>query len=236
MLDEWSILIIARLRAEGRPVSAKEVEKFLLEDLQKRGPKSEGALYNLAIFYSKTNRQSIALDYMKRLMDNTDDPEKKGHYLLTMGQFMEQIGDYDSAIAFYRQAFSLEPVDSQVWYYINNNLGYCLNHFGKHQEAERYCRAAIRIDPQRHNAYKNLGISLEGQGQYPEAAKLYVVALRSNPADSRALVHLENLLTKHSEVSLEIPDIDERLEECREEVRIYQEFRQRFRNKSDEPW
>jgi tetratricopeptide (TPR) repeat protein len=236
ILDEWDFILIERLKADGRSVSAEEAEKFLLEELEKSGPKSEDALWNLAIFYSKTKRQSIALNYIKRLVDNTDDPEKKGLYFLSMGQFMEKIGDYDSAITFYKQAFSLEPTDSKVWYYVNNNLGYCLNHFGRHQEAERYCQAAIKINPQKYNAYKNLGISLEGQGKYSEAANLYVVAVRLNPTDPRALVHLENLVTKHGEVSLEVPDIYEKLEECREVVKKMREFLQKFEKESDEPW
>lgn len=224
MLDEWSFWMKVILQNEGRLFSLEEVEKYLLEELEKKGCESKSTLWNLAILYSKTNRQSLAIDYIKRLMDKTDDPEDKGLYFVKMGQFSEQIGDYDSAITFYRQAFSLEPTDREVWYYVNNNLGYCLNHFEKHQEAERYCRTAIRVDPQRHNAYKNLGISLECQRHYSEAAKCYVRAIKANPEDPRALSHLENLLAEHGEVSFEIPDMDQKLQECREEVRQIKEI------------
>jgi tetratricopeptide (TPR) repeat protein len=224
MLDEWSFWMKALLKYEGRPFTLEEVEKYFLEELEKSGYESESALWNLAILYSKTNRQQIAIGYIERLMDKTDDPEDKGLYFLKMGQFMEQIGDYDSAITFYRQAFSLEPTNSELWYYINNNLGYCLNHFGKHQEAERYCRTAIKVDPQRHNAYKNLGISLEGQGQYSEAVEWYVMAIRANAEDPRALLHLENLLVKHGQVLFEIPDMNEKLQECREKVKRAKEI------------
>jgi tetratricopeptide (TPR) repeat protein len=223
MLDEWSFWMKVILHNEGRPFSLEEVEKYLLEKLEKKG-ESEGTIRNLAILYSKTNRQSLAIDHIKRLMDKTDDPEDKALYFVMMGQFSEQIGDYDSAIIYYRQAFSLEPTKQEVWYYVNNNLGYCLNHFGKHQEAEHYCLTAIKVDPKKHNAYKNLGISLEGQGQYSEAAKCYVCAVKANAEDTRALSHLENLLAEHNEISFEIPDIDQKLRECREEVRRTKEI------------
>jgi tetratricopeptide (TPR) repeat protein len=233
MSDEWSFRIPFDIRLKSKKVSAEEAEKMLLEKLKQGGPDSEEALWELAIFYSRTNRQSKAMDYIRQLMDRTDDPEEKGLYFLKMGQFMEQIQDYSSAITYYRQAFSLEPVNSEVWYYINNNLGYCLNYFGKYQEGERYCQAAIKIDPQKHNAYKNLGISLEGQGQYSEAAKLYVAAIRTNAVDDRALGHLENLLAKHNEVSLQIPDIDEQLQNCRNAVRIAKDITNKFNRESD---
>ena len=58
-------------------------------------------------------------------------------------------------------------------------------------EAEPRCRAAIRIDPQRYNAHKNLGLSLEGLGRYAEAAQAFVEAVRAEASDPRALKHLE---------------------------------------------
>ena len=42
-----------------------------------------------------------------------------------------------------------------------------LGHFA---EGEKFCRAAIEINPSRPNGHKNLGIALAGQGQYREAA------------------------------------------------------------------
>jgi tetratricopeptide (TPR) repeat protein len=66
-------------------------------------------------------------------------------YFLKMGSIMERIDDYEAAITFYKQAFSLEPLDSGVSYFIHNNLGYCLNRVKRHSEAEPYCLAAIKI-------------------------------------------------------------------------------------------
>jgi tetratricopeptide (TPR) repeat protein len=233
MSDEWSFRIPFGIRLKSKKVSAEEAEKMLLEKLKQNEPDSEEALWDLAILYSQTNRQSKAMEYIRQLMDGTNDPEEKALNFLKMGQFMEQIQDYSSAVTYYRQAFSLEPVNNELWYFINNNLGYCLNYFGRYQEGEHYCQAAIKIDPQKHNAYKNLGISLEGQGQYSEAAKLYIAAVRANAVDDRALRHLENLLVKHNEVLLQIPDIDEQLQNCRNAVRIAKEFTKKFKKESD---
>jgi tetratricopeptide (TPR) repeat protein len=212
----------------GKLVSAEEAEKLLLEKLKKYEHELESTIWDLAIFYSRTNRQTIAMQFIDRLMASTDDPERKALYYLKMGQFMEQIRNYDSAIVYYLHAFSLEPVNNETWYFINNNLGYCLNFFGRHQEAEPYCRDAIKIDPQKYNAYKNLGVSLEGQGQYTEAAKLYIKAVQVNAADPRALVHLEKLFAKHNEILLDMPNIQAQIEKCKEAINFAQKLQRRF--------
>jgi tetratricopeptide (TPR) repeat protein len=203
---------------EGKPVSAAEAEQILLAQLKERG--TEEAVWNLARFYSVTGRQQIAMGYVQQLLDATADPEKKAECLLTMGRLMEQIKDYDAAIRFYTQAFAMEPVDNDTWYFINNNLGYCLNHFGRHVEAERYCQTAIGINPNRHNAYKNLGISLQGQNCFSQAARCYVAAVQANASDPRALQHLEQLFAAHPEIGLEQPDIQEQIQACRAAVEV----------------
>jgi CheY-like chemotaxis protein len=119
------------------------------------------------------------------------------------------------AIRHYSQALSLEPAEGCVWYLIHNNLGYCLNHFGRFDEAEFYCRKAIEIDPARQNAYKNLGIALEGQEDYAGAAMCYIRAVHTNASDARSLRHLESLADKHPVVCVDVPDFDRHLQGCR---------------------
>jgi tetratricopeptide (TPR) repeat protein len=141
---------------------------------------------------------------------------------------MEQMNDFPAAIEFYSQAFSLEPVNTPTWYFINNNLGYSLNQLSKFKEAEGYCRSAIRIAPERQNAFKNLGISLAGQGQFVEGARNYIMALRANAADGRALRLLEELFAEHPELTAEIPDIAEQIQECRKAVDAVAELQRKM--------
>jgi tetratricopeptide (TPR) repeat protein len=198
-----------------------------LPDLEKVGDGNEAALQGLAYYYGQTGRQQMALKYLERLVANTDDLEKRAGYYLNMGGNMEGLENYKAAIYFYSQAFSLEPEDTLTWYLINNNLGYCLNQFGRFAEAEVYCRSAIKIDPERHNAYKNMGVSLAGQGQCAEAARNYIKALRANAADPRALKLLEQLFTEHPEIAGEIPDIDAQIQKCQEAVLAVAEYRKK---------
>ena len=224
--DESFYFAIPR-QPSGKPITQEEAERLLLEKLKKTGNEYLEALWSLAYFYSKTGQQKESRQYLDRLIANTDDPEKRAGAYLALGQLMEQMGNFEDAIVFYSQAFSLEPENTATWYLINNNLGYCLNITNRHAEAESYCRHAIQIDPSRQNAYKNLGISLAGQGDYPQAARNYIKATRANAADSRALDLLEQLYFEHPEMKIEIPDIEEEIQKCRQAVMAVLEYRQK---------
>jgi tetratricopeptide (TPR) repeat protein len=210
------------------PISAEEAEHLMLENLKKREGQFQEALWDLAYFYSKTGQQQAAQNYIERFIANADDPEKRAGAYLALGQLMEQMNDFETAITFYSHALSLEPVHTPTWYLINNNLGYCLNQFGRYAEAENYCRDAIKIDPERQNAYKNLGISLAGQGLNAEAARNYIRAVQANAADPRALDLLEQLYKDHPEISNEIPDIEIQIQTCQEAVRAIAKVRKKM--------
>jgi len=205
---------------KGKRVSAAEAEKMLLEKLAYHEKQLEQTIFNLACLNSQIGHPEIATKYLDRLMAIANDPEKKASYLLAMGCLMEKTQDFERAIGFYSQALSLEPTNRNTWYFVNNNLGFCLNYFNKYVEVEPYCRAAIKIGPHHHNAYKNLGISMEGQGKYPDAAVLYIKAVETNARDPRAFMLLEELVAKHETIKHDIPDMQDQINKWREAVRL----------------
>lgn len=209
--------------SEGHLValSHQEAEELLLRNLRQAGDDPRDALWQLAIFYSQACRHDLALDYLRRVMDLQPDIEHKAACVLGMGQIMEQAGDYESAVRYYREAFALEPVNTRTWYFIHNNLGFSLNTLGRFAEGERYCRAAIGIDPQRPNAFKNLGIALQGQHRPADAARCFVQATRADAADARSLKLLETMLAQHPDLGFEME-----LAACRNAVRTAAERRQ----------
>ncbi|HMG21000.1 MAG TPA: hypothetical protein VK607_06770, partial [Kofleriaceae bacterium] len=118
------------------------------------------------------------------------------------------------------RALSLGQTNAGTWYLIHNNLGYCMNQVGRYEEGEAYCRTATEIDPKRANAFKNLGLSLQGQGRLAAAAGSFVDAVKANASDPRALKHLEDLVAAHrAELAAEIQDLDELLDQSRLAVR-----------------
>jgi tetratricopeptide (TPR) repeat protein len=169
---------------------------------------------NMADFYARRGGIDKAVLYLHKLLDFTEDPEQKANCLLKLGQLMERADNIVEAISYYKDAYALEPADKFLWYFINNNLGYCLNLLGHFEEAEPYCREAVKILPERHNAYKNLGISLVGLARYKEASEFFVKSVQLYPNDPRAFIHLKELVDKHPEIVNEVPDIKKQVENC----------------------
>ncbi len=92
----------------------------------------------------------------------------------------------------------------------NNNIGYSLAVLGRYGEARLFCEAAIRVNPDCYNAYKNLGLSLRGLGQHAEAARNFMKAIRiCHAMDQRLYKDLEMLLARHPELTDEIDGIQE---------------------------
>jgi tetratricopeptide (TPR) repeat protein len=209
----------------GRGVPAQELERRLRRGLKEQEAAVERTMWRLASLYSRTGRQGVAASTIQRLIPYLRDREKLARAYLSLGQVMEQLEDYASAVQYYDEALSLEPRSKLISYLVNNNLGYCLNLQGQFEEAEGYCRVAIEINPTRHNAHKNLGRSLEHRGKLLEAAKHYIKATKLNAADARALEHLENLLNEHPELLEESPGISDQLKMCREATNLARRVR-----------
>jgi tetratricopeptide (TPR) repeat protein len=205
-------------------LSAQEAERFLLNKLAAAKEDRTDALWQLARFYSEQKDHLKAIDCLRKLIDLFPDVERKASCILAMGQTMEQVNDYEAAIRYYKEALSLEPVQTSTWYLINNNLGFCLNTLGNFAEGESWCRKALEIDPNRHNAYKNLGIARKGMGNCAEAAQCFVSATQANASDSRALKLLEELLIEHPELEFEFGDD---AEFCRKAVAVAEQHRVR---------
>jgi len=149
---------------------------------------------------STKDHTNQAVEEIRQYLETERTPDEKVHFCLAAGQRSEKRGDYAAAQACYSQAFSLTPGKNDVWFFIHNNLGFCLNQLDRYEDAEAYCRQAIDIAPNRHDAYKNLGVSRQGQGEYIEAANLYLRAAEIAPSDPMALRHLEALIQDHANV------------------------------------
>ena len=175
----------------------------------------EDALFKLVKFHDQMWHYDEALKLLRKLLSISDDTENRAYYELYMGSLMEKKEDFKAAVRHYRKALRLKPTNTPVLYFSNNNLGFSLNKLGKYKEGEKYCIAAIKTDDSMSNAYKNLGIALEGQLRFKEAAETYVKALRVNIGDCRPLKHLETLLDSQPGLKSEFA---EQLSLCRQAV------------------
>ena len=198
-------------------LSLAETKEILLGRLELAKGDPRDAMWQLARFYSHSKQHEKAIDFLRRILALQPDTEHKAATVLAMGQTMEQVGDYESAVRYYREAFAFEPVHTRTWYFINNNLGFSLNKLGKFKEGEQFCRAAIEVDPQRPNGSKNLGIALQGQGRLEEAARCFVLATQVDASDPRSLKLLEELLEQEPKLAW---DFRVELECCRKAVEV----------------
>ena len=165
----------------------EEAERGLLGRLAEGKDDFRDTLWQLIRLYSYAKRHDEAMKYVQALIQASRDTEENASLVLALGQLMEQKRDYAGAIEYYRGALCLKPSATQVWYLINNNLGYCLNEVG----ALRRSRAvSLSGDPDRSgrpNAHKNLGLSFQGRGDYVRAAECFVDATRVNAGDPLGL-------------------------------------------------
>ena len=172
--------------------------------------------YDPSVTYTKKGRVGEALFCLKALLERTPYVQDKVWALYAMGQIMEQLSKYDQALTYYQEAANFCHRTYERFYWINNNIGYCLCMLGRYQEAEKYCRVALNTDKSRANAYKNLGLALEGQGRLREAVDYYITATKINAQDVRAANHLEKLLRNNPSLDNEF---NVALKECKEIIR-----------------
>jgi protein O-GlcNAc transferase len=164
--------------------------------------KVAAAMVDLAVDCDGRGRPGAADAYFRKAADIADTDLAKAYCLLNLGRLKEKADDYPGAIEWYAKAFWLEPGTDDTWYFLHNNMGFCLDKVGRHREAEAYCRKAIAIDPRRHNAWKNLGIALEGLGQHADAASAWLEAATLCPEDPRAMRLLEQLTAERPEIGI----------------------------------
>jgi choline-sulfatase len=110
-----------------------------------------------------------------------------------VGQLAEtcrRTGDYERAVALYRQAVTIAPQDRDARY----NLAVTLQEAGRGDEAFDALQAAIRLDPRRPEAHNALGIALAFRGDLEGARQQLAQAVELDPHNSRAFNNLGNVL------------------------------------------
>ncbi|MBZ5500442.1 MAG: tetratricopeptide repeat protein [Acidobacteriia bacterium] len=80
-----------------------------------------------------------ACAYIDKILSRADTSDEKARCLLVMGQVLEQANDYRHALETYLRAFDFQQESNETWYFLNNNLAFCLNQVNRHHEAQRHC-------------------------------------------------------------------------------------------------
>lgn len=97
--------------------------------------------------------------------------------LLNQGFELYQQGQYDSALALYDKAISLDADHPIAWM----NRGDTLDELGRYSEALAAYNRSIELDPQNATVWSNRGFVLYQQGHHQEALISYTGALDIDP-------------------------------------------------------
>jgi tetratricopeptide (TPR) repeat protein len=197
------------------PLPEEHTERLLLDRLKNCTTEDDYFRWMLFVvgYYRSLKKGDAAVtlleEYLKR---NGAEDEKKAHCHLALGQIAIDDQRLESALTHFYTALGLEPKRKKVTYVLENNLGYCLNRLGRFAEGEKHCRMAIEVNGKRASAYRNLGISLQGQGHVIDAAWAFVEAVTAEPSDDRARALLEKFVAEHPAAVVRCPWIAQGLQ------------------------
>jgi len=194
----------------GFNVPKQETEKLLIERLQSSKTDEDYFRWLLFVvaFYRGIEKVDSARVLLQMFLDSNPDEDKKAHCHLALGQIATDEQRFETALNHFLLALKLSPTRAKVSYVLHNNAGYCLNQLARHREAEQHCRLALGIDSVRPSAYRNLGISLQGQKDPKSAAWAFVESVKADSSDTKAHHLLSNLVQKHPVLRIECPWID----------------------------
>jgi tetratricopeptide (TPR) repeat protein len=187
---------------------AQDTEKLLLERLKNSTTEEDYFRWMLFVvgYYRSIRKLEAAIELLEDfLKKNVADDEKNAHCQLALGQIATDDQRLEAALGHFQAALRFEPRKKKIAYVIHNNVGFCLNQLGRFADAESHCRTAIEINWKRASGYRNLGVSLQGQGELTGAAWALVEAVKLEVSDERARALLEKLIAEHPAIIVRCP-------------------------------
>jgi tetratricopeptide (TPR) repeat protein len=186
---------------------SQDTEQLLLERLKNSSTDDEYFRWMLFVvgFYRGINKIEAATELLQGFIVANKNLEQSAHCHLALGQIATDEQRFETALKHFTSAVELAPKKRKVLYVLHNNIGYCRNKLGDFVEAEKHCRSAIDIDWTRASGYRNLGVSLHGQGNIIGAAWVLAEAVKTDAADDRARLLLEKLIAHDPSIGLQCP-------------------------------
>ncbi len=146
-------------------------------DLQ---PDLSEAYANVGSLYAQQQKWSQAIDYYQKAI--ALNPEFAGAYR-NLAKVWEYLGNAEKVLECRYQAIDLEPEKSTPQEHLQ--IGNTLFQQGKLEEASRYYRHAIKLNPNFVEAYQQLVEILERLGEWQEAASCYRQLLELKEKEGR---------------------------------------------------
>jgi len=125
-------------------------------------PEHTGALEKLSLYYTSKGDVTQARHYLERLLA-ADETNWKAHN--SMGVLADLDKDFTRARDHYLAALKLRPDLAMIW----NNLGYSVYLMGDYENASKYMRRALEMDPRHEASRQNLALVLVRSEAFDEA-------------------------------------------------------------------
>jgi tetratricopeptide (TPR) repeat protein len=144
------------------------------------------------------------INVIDRVISDPDIAEHRSRLLFLAGQMSEGLYEYDKATGYYARSLAC-PIRTKDQHIATvNKLGFCDLYRQDFKGAEEWSRWAIKLGPHSWEAWKNLGVSLEHQGQIEEAFLAYYKAVSLSRGRAVPVMHLIRLSQRHPGV---VPDV-----------------------------
>jgi anaphase-promoting complex subunit 6 len=132
--------------------------------------------------YLRTNHLHLALQYIRQAQQICPMEPLVLHELGVLNYLN---GEYDDAVAYFRLvAENCHDYDDAVREPSIFNLGHAYRKKGEYENAARWYRAALAINPRIASTYSALGFALHLNGELDEAIELYHQSLSLKPDDT----------------------------------------------------
>jgi tetratricopeptide (TPR) repeat protein len=189
------------------PLSEQQAESLLLERLKDTKTEEDHFRWTLFLvgYYRSISKMEAATALLERFVENSNNHEQQAHCQLALGQIATDDQRLEAALSHFRAALDFHPKKKKIAYVLHNNIGYCLNMLGRYIEGEKHCRMAIEIKWKRASGYRNLGVSLQGQGHLAGAAWAFFEAIKAEVSDPRAHALLEKLVAEYPAIAIQCP-------------------------------
>ena len=162
-----------------------------VSDPQREGQDlNDASDYNaqMGLEYLKQGRYDIALDKLKKAVEQNPDNAVAQHYIAVLYQ---QLGETDKAQTHFKKALDLDPINSNLL----NNYGVFLCDAKKYQQAYSYFDNVLK-DPlytAKGSVYENVGLCAQAQGDIAKAEENLKFALRLNPQSPKSLLAMAQI-------------------------------------------
>ena len=199
----------------GLPITDSEREQNLIQAVEQspEGQKRAEVLWKLSRFYHyQAYRSDLAGLLVDLMTKERDSDERIAAFYLATGQKAQSQQKWGLALEHYALGLSRSPKESGTLYLLYSNGAHCRNMLRFYAEAEQNARLAIATDSKRHEAYIELGISLEHQRDMTGPAWCFMEALKANAFNLQAAERLRQLLIDYPTLPIQSPWIQLELE------------------------